>query len=158
MTLGDAIRQARERLGWSQSELARQSGVSQSHISLLEAGNREVPGADVLYKLAVALGTTNDDLLRQAGLAPVGARDEIGELIAALTALPETPMRQLTLRNLHKYGYGLPQEERERLLEYAYTLLEEYRLEQEAAQDRPAAQGHGSGNQQPQIKYRQAGV
>jgi len=41
--------------GWSQSRLARESGVSQTYISELEAG-KWTPNVSVLRKLAAALG------------------------------------------------------------------------------------------------------
>ena len=45
----------------SQHKLAEQSGVSQQMISAIEKGIRE-PRADILYKLARALGVTMDEL------------------------------------------------------------------------------------------------
>ncbi len=50
------VRQAREALGWSQTELARQSGVGRSYINLLEAGKILKPSAFHLNALAQALG------------------------------------------------------------------------------------------------------
>jgi transcriptional regulator with XRE-family HTH domain len=50
----------RQRRGWSQSELARQSGVHASSISLIE-GRRLVPGPVQLEKLRVALGVRAAD-------------------------------------------------------------------------------------------------
>lgn len=64
--LGEVIYQLREARGWSQYELATRSGVGQSYISMLEQGARPKPGALVLNKLAVALGTTVEALLRAA--------------------------------------------------------------------------------------------
>ncbi|MEN6460061.1 MAG: helix-turn-helix transcriptional regulator [Syntrophomonas sp.] len=48
--------------GWSQSRLARESGVSQTYISELEAG-KWTPNISVLRKLAAALGVPVSALL-----------------------------------------------------------------------------------------------
>jgi transcriptional regulator with XRE-family HTH domain len=57
------LRVERKRLGWSQAELARQSGVHSTSISLAEGG-RFVPGAIQLEKLRVALGVRPSDAQR----------------------------------------------------------------------------------------------
>ena len=51
---------ARSRLGWSQSELSRQSGVNQTTISLIESG-RLRPYPAQLEKIARALGWPLDE-------------------------------------------------------------------------------------------------
>lgn len=50
------LRELREAKGWSQNELARESGVPQYTISRLEAGERESVNLLQLEKLATALG------------------------------------------------------------------------------------------------------
>lgn len=54
----------RKRRGWSQSELARRSGVHSTSISLIE-GRRLVPGAVQLEKLRVALAARDGNALLQ---------------------------------------------------------------------------------------------
>lgn len=49
------LREARERSGLSQSELARRSGVAQSVVSAYEAGKRQ-PALPTLWKLIAATG------------------------------------------------------------------------------------------------------
>jgi transcriptional regulator with XRE-family HTH domain len=49
------IKTLREKLGWSQSELSRQSGVRQATISTIEAGTAKSVSFDVLTRLARAL-------------------------------------------------------------------------------------------------------
>jgi transcriptional regulator with XRE-family HTH domain len=49
------LREARERAGLTQKELAERSGVAQSTISAYESGKRE-PGVDALSKLLDAAG------------------------------------------------------------------------------------------------------
>ena len=63
--LGRNVAVMRTERGWSQSELARRSGVSQSFISQLELGTRTQAQASVLVALAKALGVTVDELLRE---------------------------------------------------------------------------------------------
>lgn len=57
------LREKRLEKELSQKELAELSGVPQQNISAYEAGAR-TPGADALYALAKALGTTMDELYR----------------------------------------------------------------------------------------------
>ena len=54
-TFGELVRAERERLGWSQSDLARELGTSRQHVFLLERGG-SVPRLDTVKKLAKALG------------------------------------------------------------------------------------------------------
>ena len=51
--------------GWSQAELARQSGVPQPTISRIEAGTRRVD-LDVLERLATALGVNASMLIEHS--------------------------------------------------------------------------------------------
>jgi transcriptional regulator with XRE-family HTH domain len=50
-------------LAWTQEDLARESGVPQATISRVEQGQRRNPGADVIRRLARALGVTADWLI-----------------------------------------------------------------------------------------------
>jgi ribosome-binding protein aMBF1 (putative translation factor) len=52
--LGRAVRELRERRGWSQSQLAQASGMTQSAVARFEAGGT-VPTLPVLERLALAL-------------------------------------------------------------------------------------------------------
>ena len=64
--LGERVKTERAARGWSQYELARRSGVSQSAIAKIEGGTRPRPSGDILHKLAAALDTTVDALLTDA--------------------------------------------------------------------------------------------
>ncbi|WP_197029333.1 helix-turn-helix domain-containing protein [Alicyclobacillus macrosporangiidus] len=64
MNMRIRLREARERAGLTQSELARLSGVSQSHISEIET-NRTAPTVFVAKKLARVLGVSVDDLIEE---------------------------------------------------------------------------------------------
>jgi transcriptional regulator with XRE-family HTH domain len=52
--LGRAVRELRDRRGWSQSQLAHASGMTQSAVARFEAGGT-VPTLPVLERLAAAL-------------------------------------------------------------------------------------------------------
>jgi transcriptional regulator with XRE-family HTH domain len=52
--LGAAVRELRERRGWSQSQLAQASAMTQSAVARFEAGGT-VPTLPVLERLAAAL-------------------------------------------------------------------------------------------------------
>lgn len=77
VTAGVVIREARQRAGLSQAELARRARVSQPVISAYESGRRE-PGLPTLAKLAAATGHRLDvHLVAESGLR---------------RGLPDTPM------------------------------------------------------------------
>jgi uncharacterized protein len=65
---GTMLREARTRRGWSQSQLARRSGVAQSVISAYESGARE-PSVAALRRLGRAMDL---DLAFVAARAPQG--------------------------------------------------------------------------------------
>ena len=62
MTLGEKIRQLRERRGWSQRELAQRARVRQALLSALESGRQQDTTGSVLRRLALTLGCTTDYL------------------------------------------------------------------------------------------------
>ncbi|MGR5939703.1 helix-turn-helix domain-containing protein [Bacillus pacificus] len=61
------LRKVRIEKGFSQNELAKQAEVSQSHISEIESGIKNV-GVEVLIKLATVLGVQITD--------PIGEEEE----------------------------------------------------------------------------------
>ena len=74
MSIGDNIKARRRALGMNQSDLAGRLGVTQAHISRLEA-NLRGPNADMLPSIAEALNCDVRDLLgieREAGEAQTG--------------------------------------------------------------------------------------
>lgn len=68
-TLGERLRVARERRGWSQTQLAARSGVSNSLISRIERDEVKSPGHDKLMKLAAALGIEVAELTGEQPMA-----------------------------------------------------------------------------------------
>ncbi|WP_239168949.1 helix-turn-helix domain-containing protein [Paractinoplanes deccanensis] len=65
--LGRSVRELRERRGWSQTQLAKESGMTQSAVARFEAGGT-VPTLMVLERLAAAL-----DVSLKVGFEPRGA-------------------------------------------------------------------------------------
>jgi transcriptional regulator with XRE-family HTH domain len=64
---GQRVRTLREAKSWTQEDLALNSGLSRSYVSRLELGDIALPRNDKLGRLALALGTSNEDLLEAAG-------------------------------------------------------------------------------------------
>ena len=75
----ERLRQARQRCGWSQTELGKRSGVHHMAISRLERGEKKDVTGGTLRKLALTLGVSADWLL--------GIEDEESESLAAAVAL-----------------------------------------------------------------------
>ncbi|WP_239162693.1 helix-turn-helix domain-containing protein [Paractinoplanes rishiriensis] len=64
--LGRSVRELRERRGWSQTQLAKAAGMTQSAVARFEAGGT-VPTLMVLERLATAL-----DVSLKVGFEPRG--------------------------------------------------------------------------------------
>jgi transcriptional regulator with XRE-family HTH domain len=64
---GEYLRTLRTEKKLSLRELEQHSGVSNSYLGLIERGQRPVPGAEILKKLAPVLDVPVKDLLRAAG-------------------------------------------------------------------------------------------
>lgn len=82
MSIADAIRRARERMGWSQSELARRIGVSKTAVSKWEEGTT-APNRNRIELVARALGITPDALSPYATTALSSV-----DLISTGTSIP----------------------------------------------------------------------
>lgn len=61
--VGPRIRTERKRQGMRLNALARAAEISPSYLSQLERGEREAPSAEVLYRIAGALGKPVGELL-----------------------------------------------------------------------------------------------
>lgn len=62
IAIGKRIRKVRQRLGYSQEQLAEMSGLTPPHLSHVETGNTKV-SLPSLVQIANALDVTMDDLL-----------------------------------------------------------------------------------------------
>ncbi len=70
---GDSIRSRRIELGWTQTELAAHSGVSQADISRIDNGRLDARWSTI-QRLSEALETTTDDPRRSLANANRGRR------------------------------------------------------------------------------------
>ena len=66
------LKELRKRSGFSQKSLSVQLGVSQQAVGKWETG-RSSPDPDTLARLATLLGTSIDDLMGLAAVAPAAA-------------------------------------------------------------------------------------
>lgn len=66
-TLASVVREAREKLGISQRELSRQTGVDNNTIAKIEKGLRKKPNILSLRKLGIVLNIELKELLKLAG-------------------------------------------------------------------------------------------
>jgi transcriptional regulator with XRE-family HTH domain len=65
MALAGRVKQRRLEKGLSQSELARQMGITRTYLYRIEKGEATRPSANVLQRLAQVLDTSVADLLEQ---------------------------------------------------------------------------------------------
>ena len=65
MTIGEAIRAARESAGLSQSEAARLAAMSRQQLWNIESGRRRDPQWSVVVRIARAIGVSLDELDRR---------------------------------------------------------------------------------------------
>jgi transcriptional regulator with XRE-family HTH domain len=91
----DAVKEIRRRKGWSQKDLAEESGVGQDTISGIESGRHE-PRPSTLRKLADALDVEVADFFREPAVPLVEAPREAGRLSAIDVAL-DAARRQIAL-------------------------------------------------------------
>jgi transcriptional regulator with XRE-family HTH domain len=146
----DAVKEIRRRKGWSQKDLAEESGVGQDTISGIESGRHE-PRPSTLRKLADALDVEVADFFREPAVPLVEDPREAGRLSAIDVAL-DAAKRQIALEKQAMFSgrsemeldqhhandamqrlreeYGLDANDAEALVDLA---LKDARLEEEIA-------------------------
>lgn len=79
--IGHAVRDARKKRGWSQTDLARNAspGVEQTAISRIERGETLDPSVVLIYRIAKALGVTVESLVANTIVIPSFADSNYGE-------------------------------------------------------------------------------
>ncbi len=65
-TVGDRIRQHRQKLGYTQERLSSEASISKGFLSDVETGTRN-PSAEYLLRIADALGVSLDYLMKGGG-------------------------------------------------------------------------------------------
>lgn len=133
-TIGARIREAREKLGLTQQQLAERLGVDQSTVSGWERDDKRRPGRDLMPIVAKALGRTVDWLegREAAGLAdrarswdapavkPEPAADPLDEHLLA-------EVINMAMRNMLKtYGVDIPESKFDAAAETAAAAYQSY--------------------------------
>ena len=83
MTIGEAIKKARNKAGLTQKQLAIKLGVSFTLVSQYERGTRN-PKPETLDRIATALGMTLETLLDEAFLYEDGENEHYSRMIASI--------------------------------------------------------------------------
>jgi transcriptional regulator with XRE-family HTH domain len=76
MSIGSRLSEARKRAGLSARALDKKAGITPGHTTLIEQGERAKPSAEIVHKLAVALGVP-------MGWLVAGEAGESGEMPSA---------------------------------------------------------------------------
>lgn len=97
-TIGQRIKRYREERGLTLTQLATNADVSKSHLSELESGpdTKQGPSAEMLYRIAKALGVAMSDLLGRPVIIR-STRDRPPSLVefAKANNLPEADIEML---------------------------------------------------------------
>lgn len=64
MSVGDNIRKLREEKGFSQTDVAKRSGITQAMLCQIERGTKN-PSLQVANEIALALGCNLEELLKK---------------------------------------------------------------------------------------------
>lgn len=149
MSLGAAIRELRNRRGWTQTQLALLAGVARSYISMLENDERPNVSARILGRLAAALGVTSDYILRRAdhpswseGLSKNGRDPLLEEILARWDHLPDWKKRDLIMQAAMIYE----EEQKEKLRRKDVLHENEHENEDEDEKERSTQAGPGQQN------------
>lgn len=84
-TVGERIRQHRQKLGYTQERLAAEATISKGFLSEVETGTRN-PSAEYLLRIANALGVSLDYLMKGGAEPPANSPPQRVRFPASLTA------------------------------------------------------------------------
>jgi transcriptional regulator with XRE-family HTH domain len=103
-TLGQLIRQARERAGLSRRNLEAITGISRTMLHRLELDHVDDPSADTLLRLADALELNSDDLFILMGHHPSTDLPSLAPYLRAKYQLPPNALAEASqaLREIFK--------------------------------------------------------
>ena len=93
--IGDAVRQNRRQLGWSQADLAEEADISVDHVGMLERGMR-LPAVPLLVNLSEIFAVPVDSLISGE------ETDVLMQTVALVRSIPvgQIPTVQAMLRGL----------------------------------------------------------
>lgn len=99
MHIGQVIRLLRENRGWSQEKLALDAGMTTSHVSRIERGERRLPTSR-LDALAAALGTSATTVYAMVEGLPIPTSDSDQIDTCTVDHTPEAIELRKTFRKL----------------------------------------------------------
>jgi transcriptional regulator with XRE-family HTH domain len=102
MQITDRLQQRRREKKSSLTALAIKAGISKGYLHAIETGKTLHPSADVMQRLANALGTTIGDLLGEEIMTPEGDIPPTLWEFASTSGLAEADVRMLA--NIHYRG------------------------------------------------------
>lgn len=126
---GARIREARERMGLSQGQLAYKANTTVTQISRLENNQRPGAAAQIVGRIAAVLDVSVDFLL---GMTDDPTSEHNGGLLDAQAAY--------LLQELEEILALLPPESREHIMRTAITLADAHRVAAEAFEGREQGQ------------------
>jgi XRE family transcriptional regulator of biofilm formation len=104
MALADQLRKYRNMQGLSMAELARRAQVSRGYISQLEKDEDVIhPSVDVLYRIALALGTSVGELVEKQIMSNEDELTEVPEELRQLAVTEQLPDEDIKMLARIKY-------------------------------------------------------
>ena len=105
--LGQMVREARKRLGWTLEETGRRAGIGRSTLSKIE-NNQTSPGFDIVRRLTTALNLETPQLFLQSGLSDISGRRDVtrkgeGERKTTATYMHELLCNDLSSKSMLPY-------------------------------------------------------
>jgi transcriptional regulator with XRE-family HTH domain len=96
-TLAEYLKEARERAGISQRQLANRVGIHHSYLARLESGEHDSPSAELLQNIADILEIGSTDLLGFIGVKPPQGLPELAPYLRAKYQMDDAAIRKLTV-------------------------------------------------------------
>ncbi len=105
--LGQMVREARKRKGWTLEETGRQAGIGRSTLSKIE-NNQTSPGFDIVRRLTQTLELETPNLFLQSGKSDISGRRDVtrsgeGEPKETATYAHELLCNELTSKSMLPY-------------------------------------------------------
>jgi transcriptional regulator with XRE-family HTH domain len=122
--IGDFIRERRKEKDLTLRGLAELAGISHTEIYRIESGERKMPSVQVLLQLAKALGVTNSEMLRMAGVpASYADTGPMADSFSELKTENQQEAAHKIIDGIARSG-DLPKEDYDKLVEQMEMFLE----------------------------------